>query len=126
MTESSNCSPWNSVPYEQALERLLREFYAVHDFWEQLVDCGVEIDLPCDLLGRLLDLLGVPDDNTVEVNACEIANETGNWPENAICRDSFYDEALERRENPKQFIRDILDELDEWVAEGRLTKRKNE
>ena len=122
MPETSNGLPWHSVPYEEALESLLREFYESHDLWMRLFDIGVSVDFPCDPLGRLLDFAGVPADNTVETNACEIANETGEWPRNAICRDSFYDEALDRRDDPKQFIRDVLKQVDEWVADGRLAK----
>ena len=36
-----------------------------------------------------LDLMGVPPDNTVETNADSIANETGQWPDHAFCRDCF-------------------------------------
>ena len=42
----------------------------------------------------LLDLMGVPEDNTVETNACNRANETGKWPKEAFCRDGYLNALL--------------------------------
>lgn len=44
-----------------------------------------------ELLDIVLDALGVPADNTVETDACDIANATGEWPEGSYCRDFWYD-----------------------------------
>ena len=39
----------------------------------------------------LLDIMGMPEDNTQESNSCAYANETGQWPDWGFCRDTWYD-----------------------------------
>lgn len=50
-------------------------------------DVGLVEDLQLDLLEILADSIGIPRDNTEETHACDRANETGVWPEEAYCRD---------------------------------------
>ncbi len=56
----------------------------------------------------VLDALGVPVDNTVETNACDVANATGVWPDWAYCRDSYHEKWYEQTQSinpsPKKYI----------------------
>jgi hypothetical protein len=67
--------------------------------------------------GAILDILGVPKDNTVETNCCEIATETGQWPEWGYCRDwayELYGQFITQRRDVDGFIQAI-----ESTLEGR-------
>jgi hypothetical protein len=44
-----------------------------------------------DATDLIADLCGVRADNTVETDACTIANVTGVWPVGAYCRDWIWD-----------------------------------
>ncbi len=80
----------------------------------------------------VLDALGVPADNTVETNACDIANETGVWPEGAYCRDwayeKWYNLRRQKKPNAKKFIAHMrrllakspIDQAHLRVGEGKL------
>ena len=60
--------------------------------------------------GMILDILGVPEDNTVTTNVCEIASKTGVWPEWGYCRDWAYEvyaEYIRRRRDIDGFIKEI-------------------
>ena len=48
-----------------------------------------------------LDLLGVPADNTVETDACGVANATGEWPEWGMCRDYWYNLIIDEEDKEK-------------------------
>lgn len=76
--------------------RELLKLQRQQDKWcESIEAAGVELNCPIAgnwlLLHLALDILGEPKDNTVETNACEIANETGEWPEGSHCRDVIVD-----------------------------------
>ena len=75
------------------LVRLL-EMDAAHDKKVEQLEKAIgtaETNLYLDgLLDIVLDALGVPADNTVETNACDIANDTGEWPDGSYCRDFWY------------------------------------
>jgi len=66
-----------------------------------------------DLLDMALDLLGVPPDNTVETNPCEIQAKTGAWPDGAYCRDWHYGEWEDCGRDPGKFIDSIMASIDE-------------
>lgn len=74
-----------------------------------------------DVCGLCLDMLGVPADNTAETRACDIANETGAWPEGAFCRDwcfnTFYEMAV-KNGDVDGFIAVIKDCVKKWAKEG--------
>ncbi len=58
--------------------------------------CGhIEIDEPISssylLLDLALDILGEPKDNTIETNASEVFQETGEIPQGTHCRDYIHD-----------------------------------
>ena len=76
------------------LARLL-EMDAAHDKKVEQLEKAIGADgtnLYLDgLLDIVLDALGVPADNTLETNACDIANATGEWPEGSYCRDFWRD-----------------------------------
>lgn len=60
--------------------------------------------------GVILDILGVPEDNTVTTNVFEIARETGQWPEWGYCRDwayELYAKYITRQRDIDGFIREI-------------------
>jgi hypothetical protein len=85
----------------------IREFFfdcyaAKIEFSGRLGDLG-EIDFT----DELLDILGIPADNTVEANACSYANEFKIWPSWGFCRD-YWDDLLLNSE-PDRFIREALD-----------------
>lgn len=64
-------------------------------------------------LDFVADAIGVPSDNTVETRACEIANATGKWPENAYSRDWIYHEwgeVVDGNKAVEQFLDDLLSE----------------
>jgi hypothetical protein len=68
-----------------------------------------------------LDLLGVPADNTSETRACEIANETGEWPVGAFCRDYCYekfDEMAVANGDVDGFIAAMKESIGIWAKEG--------
>jgi hypothetical protein len=72
----------------------LLERQKAHDLCcNSLTDLGIDImdGLSFDCVDFIADLVGWPPDNTVETNACEIANATGEWPGDAVCRDWIYD-----------------------------------
>lgn len=55
---------------------------------EQLLEEDNDFFFQLDsIIQHVADLLGIPADNTVETNACDIANRYGAWPKWAYCRD---------------------------------------
>lgn len=79
---------------------------------EQLISVdNAELHLD-GLLDIVLDVLGVPPDNTVETDAVNIANTTGKWPEGSYSRDPFYDAwfAIKRGQSET-----TVEKFPEWV-----------
>ena len=60
----------------------------------RMTESGLEFpqDFDLNLIDIVADLLSVPKDNVVEMRADDIANETGEWPDGAYCRDWLHDE----------------------------------
>ena len=58
-------------------------------------------------LDVLLDIMGLPADNSIETNVCAITNETGVWPEWGFCRDSWID--LLDDTNPEDYVDHVLE-----------------
>jgi hypothetical protein len=76
-------------------------------------------DLQMHTLDIVADIVGVPADNTVETQACEIANATGEWPEDAYCRDwVFHDwESVEDgKQTAEWFLRQLEEEATRHAA----------
>lgn len=76
-------------------ERLLGEELRVCRHVEGQVKCGRLTHGEADrfyvtLIDHVADLLGVPPDNTVESNVCEIADQSGDWPSWGCSRDYVY------------------------------------
>ena len=74
---------------------------------------GVDLAIRFDSVYPIADLLGVPKDNTVETNACEIMTDTGEWPEDAYCRDWIYyrwNECLSGEVSIFSFVQEMLAE----------------
>lgn len=77
-----------------SVARELLDLQCKQDKWnDKVYAAGIELNEPISgswlLLHLALDILGYPKDNTEETNACEIANETGKWPEGAFSRDGI-------------------------------------
>ena len=62
-----------------------------------------------------MDLLGVPQDNTVETNACDRANVAGVWPKDAYCRDCFVDMWLRDAKDGREFVDYCYDAIREYA-----------
>ena len=92
---------------EQGLAELQDEIqYSLDTFYQDHISAE----------GAILDLLGVPKDNTVQTNACGIATKTGEWPEWAYCRDwayELYDTFITQRHDIDGFIKAIESNLQE-------------
>jgi hypothetical protein len=71
-------------------------------------------NLHLDLIDLVLDVLGIPVDNTCETNACEIANTTGVWPENAYCRDDWYEQWYDIKSGKSKVT---IEEFPSWARE---------
>lgn len=77
--------------------RELLKLQRQQDKWHDEIEASGHIEINCPIAGNwlllhlALDILGEPKDNTIETNACEIANETGEWPEGSHCRDVIVD-----------------------------------
>lgn len=79
---------------------------------EQFIDGVVEVvgdegNAP-SLLNEMADLVGIPKDNTVETNACDIANNTGYWPKGVYCRDWIYNAWEDYGRDKNIFIKFLL------------------
>ena len=104
--------------------KLLNADRVYGDWYGELRGVGLDMfDDPLDnvFVTIALDLLGVPDDNTVETCACEIASETGEWPKAAFCRDWCYDtfdEMCLKNGDVDGFIAAIRDAVKFWAKEG--------
>lgn len=61
----------------------------------------------------IADLCGVPKDNCAETNACDRANETGEWPDDAYCRDWLFDTFYALPDSSTETISEWLSELEE-------------
>ena len=94
------------------LEQQLKFDRAANAYREKHGEYSMEIDI--DLVEIVADIYGVPQDNTVETDACDIANETGEWPEGAYCRDWLlhcWTNVVEGRWDVRRFIQEIRDEV---------------
>ena len=112
----------------KAAEKLqvIRKLLEVEAQWWRWTAGLSELDIDInagwmDLLPLALDLLGVPQDNTVETRACEIANETGKWPDGAFCRDwcyDLFDEVAAMQGDIDGFLAQINAAVKQWKKEG--------
>ena len=66
----------------------------------------------------ILDSLGVPPDNTIKTNACDVANVTGAWPWYGFCRDSWVDKWRETAEGTSGIS---IEQFPDWVRESVAT-----
>lgn len=77
--------------------RELLKLQRKQDLWHEEIEASGHIQVSDPISGNYLllelalDILGEPKDNTIETNACEIANTTGEWPEGSHCRDFIID-----------------------------------
>ena len=80
----------------------------MHDKLQDLVGGECDNLYAEGIVDVVLDALGVPADNTVETNACDVANATGVWPDWAYCRDSYHEKWYEQTQSmnpsPKKYI----------------------
>ena len=94
-----------------------------HRAIDNLNQCGICLDsvkgLYVNLLDPIADLYGVPKDNTVETHACERANKSGEWPEDAYCRDWILED-WQQVEDGDATIDDFLRVLEEGAADIRI------
>ena len=96
-------------PVHSIAVRLL-EVQLMHDRAMKLViDAGIHLgqEHDIDILNIIADWYGVPKDNTLETDACSRALVTGEWPDDAYCRDWVYDEwqlAVDGERDIEQFI----------------------
>jgi len=75
--------------------RQLLEAQLAHDkAMRRLEDAGVDLnkEVYVDITDIIADWYGIPKDNTVETHAMDRAMQTGDWPEDAYCRDWLLDE----------------------------------
>lgn len=86
--------PSIAAPVHAIVMRLLAIQLRHNNAFNRLEAAGVSLpaDIEVDVLDLIADWYGVPEDNTVETNACDRANATGEWPEDAYCRDWIMDE----------------------------------
>lgn len=75
------------------------------------------------LLDIVLDALGVPADNTIETNACDIANATGEWPEGSYCRDFWFDAWLHTKRGESETT---IANFPAWVREQLKAESSND
>lgn len=76
-----------------------------------------------DVQEAVLDLLGVPKDNTSRMTEEEwerVRSEPDYWPDWAYCRDSFRYLYIDLEEKPEEFIRAARAELAKAREEGYL------
>ena len=93
---------------------------------EYISDC---FDIKLEFSGRLgdvgflsftyvlLDIMGLPEDNTVRTNCCDIANSTGKWPDWGFCRDRWTD--LVDDVSPGEFVTQVLDYVSKITPEEK-------
>ena len=95
----------------QAIALRLLEGHARFDkLYDALADNGVCLDIDFGMFEAALDLLGVPEDNTIETNACDVYTKTGKWPDGAYCRDwTFHTWTDDCKKDPRAFIAFVLD-----------------
>ena len=93
------------------LEQQLKFDRAANAYREKHGDESMEIDI--DLVELVADMYGVPQDNTVETDACSIASATGEWPDGAYCRDWLlhcWMNVVEGRWSVLRFVKELCDE----------------
>ncbi len=90
---------------------LAKKQLAIDQIMDVLSDFKIDLDvLDPGLADDIADLLGVPQDNTVETNACGRANTTGVWPADAYCRDWIYNlwgEVVRGEITPEMYIKEL-------------------
>lgn len=109
----------------------MRELTAIKNLMEQVKTHRKEIEklhkagidfragIEVSLESFLCDICGVPEDNCEEMRATDIANETGEWPEGAYCRDwvlQLLNDFEEDRETADEVLDKLLKENDRWNA----------
>lgn len=112
----------NAAEKSQVIRKLLEVEAQWWRWTTSLSVLDIEIDTSwMDLLPLALDLLGVPEDNTVDTRACEIMNETGRWPDGAFCRDwcfDLFDEVAATQGDIDGFLVQINSAVKQWKKEG--------
>lgn len=100
----TNSTVWDTEKLLPIIVRLLNGQAIFDGLYDSLYGHGIILGMDFKLFETALDLLGVPRDNTAETNACDIANATGQWPDDAYCRDWTYDAWDKCKRNPEKFI----------------------
>lgn len=59
------------------------------------------------IVDAVLSLIGIPEDNTAETDACAIATTTGVWPEYGYCRDGWYTLWWNKKRNVAAFLKSV-------------------
>ena len=91
--------------------RLLEGQARFDKFYDALEGVGVYLEnVDFGMFEAALDLLGVPEDNTIEMYPYDICNETGELPDGVYCRDwAFYAWTDDCKKDPGAFVAFVLD-----------------
>ena len=111
---------------KQDLVRLVDASRKLAQYQLDCIDAKIEFSGRFSSLGELdfadtlFDIMGLPADNSLETNCCDVANKTGEWPPWGFCRDSWHDLFFDGV-SPEEIVNQVLEYVnkitpEEWEA----------